>query len=90
MIRTLLGVGALIATVLWLPLWFQLMLFVVGILVLPYRLLLLIPAVVADVVYAPEYTLGIAHLKMTLIVALLLLVQYVVVTHTRFTHHVSH
>lgn len=88
MIRTLIGVVLAIATVLWLPFWFQVVFFVVAVLILPYRLFLLIPAIVADAVYAPVHTL--AHLKMTFLVAAMLIIWYVIVTQTRLTHHVSH
>ncbi len=86
MIRTLVGVIAMIAAVLWCPLWFQFVLLLAGILVLRYRLLLLIPAIVADVLYAPSDTLSIAHLKLTMITGVMLLVWYAVMHETRIAH----
>lgn len=90
MIRTCIGLVLIIAAVLWFPVAFQMGLFVIGILLLPYRLLLLIPAVFADTLYAPMHTLSLGHFQMTLVVGGLLLVWFIIMTQTRFgTHYVS-
>ena len=82
MIRTTLAIVAMLAAILWLPLWVQLALFALGVLVLPHRLALFIPAAVADAVYAPA-GVSIAGLKYTLVVAALVIVHWVIVHKTR-------
>ena len=47
--RTLLGVVALILATLWLPWWLQAPLYVACLIFMPHRLLLYIPARLADV-----------------------------------------
>jgi hypothetical protein len=84
MIRTVVAVVALIIAVLFMPLWIQLVLFAVAVWVLPYRLPLLLPAVLADVLYQPTGDLSINVLTMTLVVAVLILLRWLLLTQTRF------
>lgn len=81
MIRTILIVIGLIVAVLWLPFWVQLILFCLAILITPYRLLLFVPAVFADVLYAPRPSL--VYCKMTILVAVLLIIWWIVMNKTR-------
>ncbi len=81
MFRTILIVIGLIAAVLWLPLWVQLILLSVALFVTPYRLGLFVPAIISDVLYAP--TSSILHFKMTAIVACLLVVWWIIMHRTR-------
>ncbi|HEY0979991.1 MAG TPA: hypothetical protein VGE18_01125 [Candidatus Paceibacterota bacterium] len=82
MIRTILAIAGIFAAILWLPLWAQLALFAVGVIVLPHRLALFIPAAFADALYAPA-GISIAGLKYTLVVAALIIVHWVIVHKTR-------
>lgn len=81
MIRTILAMLGLIAAVLWLPLWVQLILFCVAVLLVRYRLALFVPAVLADVLYAPQP--NIIYCKMTVLVGVLIILWWVVMTKTR-------
>lgn len=83
MIRTVVGCIAILVSVLWLPLWCQLILFGVGVVILRYRLALLVPAIVSDVVYAPVHTVTLGHFKMTLVVGALILAWYIISSQTR-------
>ncbi|MFZ4500302.1 MAG: hypothetical protein ACOYMZ_02250 [Minisyncoccia bacterium] len=82
MIRTTLAIAVILAAILWLPLWVQLVLFGLSVVVLPYRLLLFIPAAFADALYAPV-GISIPGLKYTLVVAGLIILQWVIVNKTR-------
>ncbi len=83
MIRTIIALILLIISILWLPLWVQIGLFVVAVLVVRYRTLLIVPAVFADALYAPTSTLSVGHFKVTMVVAALLVIWYIVATQTR-------
>lgn len=83
MIRTILVVSVLVASVLWLPLWLQAILFVLGIVATRYYGAILIPAIIADVLYAPDTLLGFAQLKMTLITSLCIGLYWIALTKTR-------
>lgn len=82
MIRTTLAIAGIIASIVWLPLWIQLGLFSLGVVVLPYRLALFIPAALGDALYAPA-GVNIAGLKYTLVVAALIIAHWVIVHKTR-------
>lgn len=84
MIRTVVAVVALVIAVLFMPLWVQLVLFVLAVWVVPYRLPILAPAVLADVLYQPTGALSINVLTMTLVVAVLILLRWLLLTQTRF------
>lgn len=81
MIKTIIAVIVLIAAVLWMPLWVQLILFCVAVLLVQYRLALFMPAILADVLYAPQPS--IIYCKMTVLVAALVILWWFVMTKTR-------
>ncbi|MBP6904891.1 MAG: hypothetical protein KBB91_02450 [Candidatus Pacebacteria bacterium] len=83
MIQTILAIVVLLGAVLWLPVWVQIVFFILATVVVRHRLLLLVPAIVADVMYAPNPSFAIEHFIMTGIVLGMLLVWYVVVHQTR-------
>jgi hypothetical protein len=83
MIRTVIGIILLIATVLWLPIWAQLTLFAAAVVVLPYRLYVLIPAVISDALYAPTTRLSLSAHWLTLIVLTMLGVHWYVIKKMR-------
>ncbi len=68
MIRTVIGIMVLLAAVLWLPLWLQLVLFAAAIIIGPYRFFFIIPAIVSDALYAPTSRLSISNHWVTIIV----------------------
>lgn len=81
MLNTLLAVALLFVAVLWMPLWFQLGFFLLCIFFVRKRLLLLIPAIFADVMYAPKY--DILMLKMTFYVGVMIFLWWFITTKTR-------
>lgn len=83
MIRATVALLTIISAVIWLPVWAQLGLFVVAILLVKYRLVMLIPAIFADALYAPTVHLSIFNFKMTIFVLTLLLIYWLVITQTR-------
>ena len=86
MVRTLIAVLVLIGAVLWTPIWFQIALFVFAIVLIPYTLALLFPAIVSDVLYAPTDSLKLGNLTMTLIVVAMVVVWTIIMQQTRISH----
>lgn len=86
MIRSIVAVFVLIGAVLWTPVWFQLVLFVLAVAFLSKKALFLIPAIVADVLYAPHASLSLHNLKMSMIVGAMILVWVVIMQQTRIEH----
>jgi len=82
MIRTAIILVLLFGAILWLPWWVQFVLLLVAIVVTPYRLALFVPAAFADALYAPG-GVSIAHVKYTLITAVLLILYWIIMTKTR-------
>lgn len=73
----------LCASVLLLPLWANIGLFVVALFVIPHRLALFLPAILSDALYAPTAGFAPAGLLMTLLVGVLLVVHWLLMTQTR-------
>ena len=84
MIRTIIAVAILILVVLFLPVWVQVAFFVIAVITTRYRLMLFIPAVFADVLYRPVDSFSFSYIKMTLIVAGLLVLHWLIIKKTRF------
>ena len=82
MIRTAIAIVLLCAAIIWLPLWVQIGLLVVAVIVVPYQLALFIPAAFADALYAPG-GISIAHLKYTILTAVLIILYWVIMNKTR-------
>jgi hypothetical protein len=83
MIRTTIALLVTIVAVCWLPLGVQIGLFAIAIGVCSYRLLLLIPAILADVLYAPTASIAPNDLSMTLLVGGLIILWFVLTRYTR-------
>lgn len=81
MIRTISILFVLLAAVLWLPVWVQIVLFACAVVVVRYRFALLVPAIIADALYAP--TVSLLHLKLTVVVGVMIGLWYLLVTQTR-------
>lgn len=69
---------------LWLPLWVQLVLYGIAIIVMPNRVLLLVVALFSDALYAPGAQLSFAHLKMTILILVVLAAHWIIMHKTRF------
>ncbi len=83
MLRTIAILLLLLIAVLFLPLPFQLVLLCIAVVVVPHRLTLFIPAVFSDALYAPSGHIVFSQVLMTLFVAVLLVVHWLLVTQTR-------
>ncbi len=87
MIRTFCVIAILIGIVLWTPVWLQLLAFVLAVFLVRYRLLLFVPALVADALYAPTlshtWTSLIGAHTTVLIVGVFLAIWYIITTQTR-------
>ena len=83
MIRTILVVLVLVAAVFWLSLWMQTVLFIIGLLVARYYMLIIIPAILSDVLYAPTARLTVMQLKMTFLVGIVSTLYWLVLHKTR-------
>lgn len=83
MIRIVGAIVLLLAAVLWLPLWVQIGLFVIAIIVVPYRFFLVIPAIFSDALYAPTTHFSLKAHWMTLLVLVLLGIHYFIMKKMR-------
>lgn len=86
MVRTFLLVCIVIATILWTPWWIQLGAWGIALILSPYPLFLIIPAIVADVLYAPAAGGILGYIRVTLVAAVVLLLYVGIVRHTRVSH----
>ncbi len=68
---------------LFLPVWASITAFIVALFVAPQRLVLFIPAILSDVLYAPDSRIAPFAMLMTLFVAVLLVAHWLLVTQTR-------
>ncbi len=73
----------LCVSVLFLPVWASIALCIVAVFVTPQRLVLFIPAVLSDALFAPIPSIAPSMMLMTLLVAVLLVVQWLLVSQTR-------
>ena len=83
MIRTIIGVVVLLCAILWLPLWLQLVLFALAVILVPYRVALLVPAIVSDALYAPTAHFSLYSHWLTLIVLAMLGIHWFVIRKMR-------
>ena len=83
--RTLLAVLGLCAAVLFAPLWVQILLLMISVVIAPYRIALLIPAVLSDVLYRPQDEIALRYSFSTLFVVGVLVVYWLIITKTRVT-----
>lgn len=83
MVRSILATVLLVGVVIWTPFWVQCVLFALAVVWMRYRLLCLVPAILADVLYAPTDSFGIANFKMTLIVLAMISVWSIIIRQTR-------
>ncbi len=86
MVRSLIAMLALIAAVLWTPLWFQCVLVALAVVFLPKKALFLIPAIISDVLYAPTGALRLGNLKLTLIAGAMIIIWLIFIRQTRIAH----
>lgn len=86
MVRSLIAMLLLIAAVLWTPLWFQCVLFVLAVVFLSKKALFVIPAIVSDVLYAPTSGLTLSNFKLTLMVSSMIVIWLIIIKQTRISH----
>lgn len=86
MVRTIVGVIILLLAVMWLPVWLQLALFAVAVIVAPYRLFLLIPAIISDAWYAPSMRFSLSAHWLTLVVLAMIGIHWYVMKKMRVQH----
>jgi hypothetical protein len=85
MIRTIVGILVLLIAILWLPIWLQIVLFSVAVVVVPYRYYLLIPAIIADALYTSHSVWNITSHWLTLIVLAMLGLHWFIMKKMRVT-----
>lgn len=83
MLRTIVFVLILFISILFLPFWIQVCLYFLAILFSKHRIIMLIPAIFADVWYAPYNYVSFATSKNFLIVLGMLLIYYLIIRTTR-------
>jgi hypothetical protein len=62
----------LCVSVFFLPLWFQVVLFIVSLILLKKKYLLLIPAIISDILYMPQ---GVSFFPKTVVIVLVILLS---------------
>jgi hypothetical protein len=85
MIRTIIGIVLLLCAVLWLPVWLQLLLFAIAVVVIPYRAYILLSAIVSDALYAPTSHFSLTAHWMTLIVLAMIGLYWFIMRKLRVT-----
>lgn len=83
MVKTLIAIIILCGAVLYLPLWVQLGLFAIAVIIVRYPVALLIPAVFADAWYAPVRSFSFMNNKTVFIVGAMIILYYLVMRMTR-------
>jgi branched-subunit amino acid ABC-type transport system permease component len=83
MVKTFSALALLFIATLWLPIWVQVILYVLAVMFVPQRILLLLPAVFADAYYAPTASFSLYTLQTTLFVFALLCAHYIIINKTR-------
>lgn len=81
--KTVLFVLFLIAAVLWLPIYVQVICFILAIILIKYNTFILFPAILADSIYAPTTNFSFFNFKLTLLVGFLILIHWFFITKTR-------
>ena len=82
-ILSILGAILLCFAVIWTPIWVQIVLFVLGVWLLPVWIVLYIPAALSDTLYAPSSQFSPFIFKTIIFVVLLHIVQWIIITKTR-------
>ncbi len=85
MLRSIVVAGVLCAAVLWAPVWVQVVLFVCAIIFFAYRLLFVIPAIWADILYAPTHSFAVSHAVYTICVLTAVVVWLILINQTRIS-----
>ncbi|MCC7436329.1 hypothetical protein IT402_00415 [Candidatus Nomurabacteria bacterium] len=83
MLRSIFYIAVLFVATVFLPFWAQMVIFVYAIFVIKHKILVLAPALFADIWYAPHTGLFLNNNKTFLLVSLILLVYFLVVRTTR-------
>ncbi|MDB5188735.1 MAG: hypothetical protein JWM92_333 [Candidatus Nomurabacteria bacterium] len=83
MIRTIIGIAVLFCAILWLPLWLQLVVYALVIILIPHRVIVLVPAIVSDALYAPTTHFSLYSHWLTLSVLVMLGIHWFVVRKMR-------
>ncbi len=86
MIRAIVGVIILIGAVLWLPIWVQLACFAAAVILLPYRVFFLVPAIIGDALYMPGSQFNLASHWLTLIVLGMIIIHWYAMKKMRVQH----
>ena len=83
MIKTGIALIVLIVATIWLPVWAQIALYIIAVILVRHRLLIFIPAVFADTLYTPTTIWHLSAHRYVILVAVLLIGFYLVITKTR-------
>jgi hypothetical protein len=83
MIRSLGIIIFLFFSVLFLPFWFQAILYILAILTIRHKVLVLLPAVFSDIWYAPYEDFTFSNLKTTIFVLVALGIYLLIIKNTR-------
>lgn len=83
MFRALVAILILICAILWLPFWLQIVIFAVAIILVRLRLLLILPAILADLIYAPTHNLSFVNFRVSLLIIAMIVLWQVLISQTR-------
>lgn len=85
MLRALLFLAFIVVATIFLPFWLQAILYVLALFVIPNKIFLILPAIIADAWYSPVRTFSFENNKTTLFVIALLFVYFLIVNNTRIS-----
>lgn len=81
--RTIISAGLIFISIFWFPWWISMIFFAVGVVASRYAVVLLIPAFVMDIVYAPHTGTFFHNYLTVLLVAGAVCIKYLILTRTR-------
>lgn len=85
MLRTILFVGFIIFATFFLPFWAQIIIYILGLFLIPYKVALLLGAILSDTLYSPLRSLSFDNNKTTIFVLVLLFIYFIIRNNTRIT-----
>jgi hypothetical protein len=83
MLRSIGGIVLFMMAILWLPVWVQIAVCIIAIILIPYRFFLVLPAIFSDALYAPTAHFSLTAHWMTLTVLALLGIHYGIIKKMR-------
>jgi hypothetical protein len=85
MIRTLLFLICVVFATIFLPFWFQAILYVLALFFVPKKIFIILPAIIADAWYSPVRDFSFENNKTTVFVIGILIFYFLIINNTRIS-----